>query len=214
MLTSVQITAQLANTQSITIEDSFRNVMSMGRYFYYQILPGSTDSFAYLDSLTIRLESVFGDADLLVSMTKPFPRFDDTDAQSTSRQTSRFDQVTLQKSENFTLGNKPIYIGVYASTLAVYELKFDAKQSLTYQIKLERATPLVDSLAVPIKYMQEYEESFFSFAPWWSASENRTVVLVADVIFNSIFFYCKLNDFPQAYTTDLQDQRDVIAIYP
>jgi|LauGreDrversion4_2_1035121.scaffolds.fasta_scaffold608147_2 hypothetical protein len=85
MLTSVQITAQLANTQSITIEDSFRNVMSMGRYFYYQILPGSTDSFAYLDSLTIRLESVFGDADLLVSMTKPFPRFDDTDAQSTSR---------------------------------------------------------------------------------------------------------------------------------
>jgi hypothetical protein len=51
--------------------------------------------------------------------------------------------------------------------------------------------------------MQEYEESFFSFAPWWSASENRTVVLVADVIFNSIFFYCKLNDFPQAYTTDL-----------
>ena len=95
MLTSVQITAQLANTQSITVEDSFHNVMSMGRYFYYQILPGSSESFAYLDSLTIRLESLFGDADLLVSMTKPFPRLDETDVLTMSRQTSRFDQVTI-----------------------------------------------------------------------------------------------------------------------
>ena len=95
MLTSVQITAQLANTQSITVEDSFHNVMSMGRYFYDQILPGSSESFAYLDSLTIRLESLFGDADLLVSMTKPFPRLDDTEVLTMSRQTSRFDQVTI-----------------------------------------------------------------------------------------------------------------------
>ena len=61
-------------------------------------------------------------------------------------------------------------------------------------------------MAVPVKYTQEFEESFFSFSPWWPASENRTVVIVADVIFNSIFFYCKLNDFPQAFSTDLQDQ--------
>jgi hypothetical protein len=81
-------------------------------------------------------------------------------------------------------------------------LKFDATFTLSYQIKLDRATPLVDSAPVPILYTEEYEESFFSFAPWWSASENRSVILVADVIFNNVFFYCKLNDFPQFYTTD------------
>ena len=85
ILTGVQINAQLANTQSITVEDSFHNVMSMGRYFYYQILPKSSESLSYLDSLTIRLESLFGDADLLVSMTKPFPRLEDLDSQSLSR---------------------------------------------------------------------------------------------------------------------------------
>jgi hypothetical protein len=59
--------------------------MSMGRYFYYQILPKSSESFAYLDSLTIRLESMFGDADLLVSMTKPFPRLEELESHATSR---------------------------------------------------------------------------------------------------------------------------------
>jgi hypothetical protein len=85
-------------------------------------------------------------------------------------------------------------------------------QSLTYQIKLDVATPLVDSSPIRIVYYQEYEGSFFSFLPWWSDSENRTVVLLADVIFNNIFFYCKLNDFPQFYTTDLQGVQNMIAI--
>jgi hypothetical protein len=63
-------------------------------------------------------------------------------------------------------------------------------------------------------YYKEYEESFFSYSPWWAASENRTIILLADVLFNNIFFYAKLNDFPQFYTTDLTDIWDVIAIPP
>ena len=117
------------------------------------------------------------------------------------------------KQENFTL-NRPIYIGVYASSLAIYSLKFDPVYTLQYQIKLERAQPLFESTAVSVTYKQEYEESFFSFAPWWAASENRTIVLLADVWFNNIFFYAKLNDFPQFYTTELQDVWDVIALDP
>ena len=51
--------------------------MPMGRYFYYKLAPGSSESYAFLDTLTVRLESIFGDADLLVSLTKPNPRLDD-----------------------------------------------------------------------------------------------------------------------------------------
>ena len=72
----------------------------------------------------------------------------------------------------------------------------------------------MESTAVSVTYKQEYEESFFSFAPWWAASENRTIVLLADVWFNNIFFYAKLNDFPQFYSTELQDVWDVIALGP
>jgi hypothetical protein len=103
---------------------------------------------------------------------------------------------------------------VYSSSRVVYNLKFQPVYSLQYQIKLNRAYPLEESKAVTVIYEQEYEESFFSFAPWWAASENRTIVLLADVWFNNIFFYAKLNDFPQFYTTELHDVWDVIAIPP
>jgi hypothetical protein len=78
VLTSFQVVPQLATTQAVELDDKFKNVMPMGRYFYYNIAPGSSDSFAFLDTLTIRLESIFGDADLLVSLTKPNPRFEDS----------------------------------------------------------------------------------------------------------------------------------------
>jgi hypothetical protein len=58
------------------------------------------------------------------------------------------------------------------------------------------ATPLNDSVAVPVEFLQEYQEVFYSYRPWWSAAENRTLVLAADVLFNNVFFYTKPNDFP------------------
>ena len=109
--------------------------------------------------------------------------------------------------------NRTIYIGIYAQTLAVYQLRFTPTyQEVTYQAKLAKAIPLNDSVPVPMQFLTEREEAFFSYAPWWSHSENRTVVITAEVIFNSIFFYTKANDFPQYYTTELQDVGDIIAI--
>jgi len=110
--------------------------------------------------------------------------------------------------------NRPIYIGVYSSSYSVYELTFSPTYSLSYQIKLDVAWPLTDSSPVTRIYTQEYEETFFSFTPWWASSEERTIVLFADVLFNKIFFYAKINDFPQFYTTDMQDDNDLIVIEP
>lgn len=71
-----------------------------------------------------------------------------------------------------------------------------------------------EAVAVSKTFLSESEESFFSYFPWWAASEQRTIVFTANVTFNSIFFYAKANDFPQFYTTEFQDRNDIIAIKP
>jgi hypothetical protein len=97
-------------------------VILEGRYFYYQLQPGSSAGYGYLDALTISLESVIGDADLVVSVTNPLPRVD-SPVDYSSRQTDRFEAVTLRKGENFTL-NRTVYIAVYAASMTVYQLTF------------------------------------------------------------------------------------------
>ncbi len=63
-------------------------------------------------------------------------------------------------------------------------------------------------------YMNEYQEGFFSFHPWWPASENRTMVFVGDVFYNNIFFYMQRNDYPTFFLTEWKDNNDVIALTP
>jgi hypothetical protein len=62
--------------------------MQSGTYFYYQLLP-SGSQLEFLDSLTIRLESVLGDAELLVSTTRPLPRIDDLASNDSTTMISR-----------------------------------------------------------------------------------------------------------------------------
>jgi hypothetical protein len=81
-----------------------------------------------------------------------------------------------------------------------------------YVALLAGAIPLNDSQPYFVQYLQEYQQTFFSFTPWWSMAENRTLVLAADVIFNDIFFYAAANDYPLYYDTALIDKDNVIAI--
>ena len=197
--------------------DSFRKILLQGQYFYYQLAPSATNDMAFLDTLTIQLENIVGDADLVVSTTNILPKVDSPAASDLfyqqSRQTDRFDSITLRRADNFTL-NRTVYIGVYASSMAVYQLTFKATYANSFNIRLTRATPLNESQALSIMYLQESQESLLSFTPWWSAAEQRYVVLYADVTFNKIFFYAQKNDFPQFYTTDLTDKNDIVSINP
>lgn len=61
------------------------------------------------------------------------------------------------------------------------------------------ATPIRESIGYYNMYLQETEESFYSFKPWWAGYENRTMVLFSDTTFNNIFFYMMPNDYPQFY---------------
>jgi hypothetical protein len=75
----------------VSIDQEFKNIMPMGSYFYYMLQPGSSESFGYLDSLTITLESLIGDADLLVSTRKANPRIEDAQWIHSSNVEGRFD---------------------------------------------------------------------------------------------------------------------------
>lgn len=121
--------------------------------------PGNSVGYGYLDSLKINLESLVGDADLVVSTSTVLPRIEDSidnggsdNGTWTSRQTERYEAITLQKGDNFTL-NRTLYIGVYASSRTAYQLSFEPVYSVTYQKKLEHATPLSDSQPVPVEFL-------------------------------------------------------------
>jgi hypothetical protein len=55
MITSFQINTNVGQSQQVSILEEFKNIMPMGRYFYYQLNPGSSDGFGFLDKLTIKL---------------------------------------------------------------------------------------------------------------------------------------------------------------
>lgn len=88
-----------------------------------------------MDSLTINVESIIGDADLFISTTNQLPTQFTPDTLSSEQMTERFESITLVKSENFTL-TRPIYIGIYAASMVSYELTFTPVYSLQYQAKL------------------------------------------------------------------------------
>lgn len=63
------------------MDDQYRNVLVQGQYFYYQLQTGNSEGSGFLDALTISLETLIGDADLVVSTNPktPLPRIDITD---------------------------------------------------------------------------------------------------------------------------------------
>jgi len=47
--------------------------------------------------------------------------------------------------------------------------------------------------------VDEYDEDFYKFTPWWHASEKRSVSLILQAVFNKLFFYQEYNKFPLFY---------------
>lgn len=62
--------------------------------------------------------------------------------------------------------------------------------------------------------VNEQQESFYSYTPWWSGADNRTMVFFASVIFNKVLFYIDVNDYPMWFESGWSDWQDMAAIYP
>ena len=62
------------------------------------------------------------------------------------------------------------------------------------------------------QYDNEYAEGFFQYKTWWTKNENRTIVLMADVLLNKIFFYSQFNQYPSHFKTAKHDFNDTVVI--
>jgi hypothetical protein len=62
--------------------------------------------------------------------------------------------------------------------------------------------------------VDETGEAYYSFQPWWADYENRTIIFFSDTIFNNIYFFASVADYPIYYDSQWQDFRDIISIKP
>ena len=66
----------ISNPDKISLEKEYKNILPQGSYFYYVLTPNSSDGFSFLKSLNIKLKSLIGDADLVVSVNSAQPKID------------------------------------------------------------------------------------------------------------------------------------------
>lgn len=165
----------------------------------------------YLSSLTIKVHSMRGDADLFASLTDANPTIEN--AQYMSRTGLNYDQVIIVPLEGLDVFNKPIYFSVFAGTYTQYEVSFEYTFMPEYNALLETARPLGEALFVSEVLADEYQERLYSYKPWWSGQENRTAIFLADMIANKVFFYAQWNTYPKHFATSLHDWKDTISIY-
>lgn len=190
----------------------------------------------YLKMLKIKLSSLHGDADLYVSFTNTNPTSknyqlykyegeeeeDDTwlftkakNYDLASRSTHRIDEVVISEQGGLDMNslNRTIYFNVYGFTRSQYEITFEYEFLDSYNEKLEDAYQIGDGRHIKEFLESEYDERLYKFRPWWSKNENRTMIFLADVIYNRVFFYSQWKDYPKHFLTTKHDVNETIAIY-
>ena len=123
------------------------------------------------------------------------------------------DQVLIENRGGINRFDKTIFFTIYGSTRTQYEVIFDYEFEAVYNERLESAIQIGDGQFLYQDLKDEYQEGFYAFRPWWSGVEKRTVILLADVILNRVFFYSQWNDYPKHFLTTKHDHNDTIVYY-
>jgi hypothetical protein len=109
--------------------------------------------------------------------------------------------------------DKPIYFSVFARSYVQYEITFEYTFLPEYNGLLEGSEHLGEAIPAFEALPDEYDERLYAYSPWWSGRENRTVVILADVLANNVFFYAEWNTFPKHFGAAMHDVDNVIAKY-
>ena len=118
MRTAFFMSTYLSNSQLVTLDAQYTNVLLQGQYFYYQLQASNVAGYGYLDSLTVSLQTLLGDAELLISTSTLLPKLGGANVVS-SLLSENFESITFTKGDNSSL-NSTLYIGIYATTFSVY----------------------------------------------------------------------------------------------
>ena len=209
---NARVESRFYDPGDVRLDKSYINTVPMGEFRTYEINPETNkDLQPFISKLRIKLLSVRGDADLFVSFSSANPSRDYHDFMS--RRKGSIDQVTLSDEGSRTWLNRKIFFSVFGNTLSEYRVEFEYEFKPTFDERLSLATQLADSSPLHTVLEQERDDRFYSFEPWWTARENRTVVFLADVVFNKIYFYSMWQRYPRSFLADRHDVDDLIAIY-
>lgn len=116
-----------------------------------------------------------------------------------------FDQVVLKDTVNDWLSDY-IYISVYGELYSEFELSFKVEYHPVQNEKLTKASPLIEADSVFGDFDDEFGGAFYSYRPWWSMHENKSIVMLADSPLQAVTFYLALDDYPLVYMTDTPDE--------
>ncbi len=59
-----------------------------------------------------------------------------------------------------------------------------------------------------------YDTRFFSFQPWWTESENMTIVFTAQMVFNNIFMFADAEQYPISTMSQWSGKNNTMVIRP
>lgn len=105
-----------------------------------------------------------------------------------SCQKDHFDQVILTDTVNNWLSDY-IYISVYGEIYSEFELSFKVEYHPIQNEKLVYAQPLAEKVSAFGSFANEFGDSFYSYRPWWSMHENRSIIMLADSPLQEVTFY-------------------------
>ena len=120
-----------------------------------------------------------------------------------------YDQVVLTDTVDDWLSDY-IYISVYGAIYSEFELSFKVEYHPIQNEKLTKASPLTEAQSVYGDFEDEFGNAFYSYRPWWSMHENKSIVMLADSPLQSVTFYLALDDYPLVYLTDTEDNNQWI----
>lgn len=156
----------------------------------------------YMNKIVITAQTLIGDTDLYVSLKSADPTINNHDYMS--RQIDSTNQIVLEKSMGISF-NKPIFFSLFGNVKSEVRIKFEYTMETLYNEFLERAIPITEAVPINEKLLNEEDERLYKYTPWWSAREDRQIIMLADVIYNKVFFYTQWETYPKHFYTTLHD---------
>lgn len=135
---SIRVTAESYNPQDVDLKLKYKNVVNYGQFLNYEINPLSNKLIQpFLRSLTIRLMSISGDADLFVSMVHAAPNHENSIFMS--RRNNFIDEIILTDDGDDNFLDRSIFFSVYGNSLSSIYIEFEYTFRGSFNVYSENA---------------------------------------------------------------------------
>ena len=207
-----EATVRTEKIQDVVPGQAYINIVNKGEYIHYRLLDTKFD-LDEIYQVRLDLKTYIGDADLYVSDSDEVKRPSVSEYTYASRRKDFFDSVTITDTVHTWLSSQ-LYISIYGELYSEFEFTILVEYHPIWDQKLTSAEPLTEAISVYGEFKDPYGGKYYSFRPWWSMHEKKTIVMLADSPLQEVDFYLALDDYPLIYMTDWVDWNEMFSIKP